>query len=55
MHEGGATKDSKIREVWVTSSEGGEGDDVSSLRPGSVADVDHGPEGKSPEAIRKRG
>jgi hypothetical protein len=54
VHEGGATKDSKIREVWLTSSEGGKGDNVSSLGPRSVANVDHSEEGKSPKAIRKR-
>jgi len=54
VHEGGATKNSKIREVWVTSSERGKGDDGSFLGPRSVANVDHGEEGKSPKAIRKR-
>ncbi len=55
MYEGRATKDSKIGEVWVTPSEGGEGDDASSLGPRAIADVDHGVDGESLKAIGKRG
>ncbi len=55
MYKGRAAKDSNIREVWVASSENGEGDDANSLGPRAITDVDHGKEEESSKAIGKRG
>ncbi len=55
VDKGRTAEDSKIGEIWVTSSERGEGDSASSLGPRAVTEVDHGDEGESPKAIRKRG
>ena len=53
VHVSGTAKDAKVGEVRVATSEGGEGNDRGSFRPGAVAKVDHGEKSEAPKVVRE--